>query len=468
MGMTNDPPDTSPKTATTARGTPTASARLSDGRVVELVHDPNAETTGLVIWRGDRWTVERSVLLDSGRRLVPYSARNNLIRNDVVLLPRHPEEYGTETALVEEVQAYIRRYVDVSERFEKLASYYVLLTWVYDRFNELPYLRLRGDYGSGKTRFLLTVGALCNKPVFASGASTVSPLFHTLDAFRGTLILDESDFRFSDAKADIVKILNYGNVRGFPVLRTEVTPRREYNPRAFHVYGPKIVATRGYFDDRALESRFITEETGGRTLRKDVPISLPDTYREEARTLRNKLLMYRFRMYRRLAVPTDMTDPMIEPRLNQIFQPLRAVIGSGPLVEDMQRLARAYQQDLFADRNLEVEAQVLDTVASFVREGEGARISIKAIAERFARRHGADYGGHVSPKWIGTIVRRKLHVRTTKSHGVYVIPLSERPRLQRLFERYGIAASGRPGSGGDAGDVGDEEPAPGGGRVAST
>src|SRR5437868_7678103 len=96
---------------------------------------------------------------------------------------------------------------------------YVLLTWVYDRFNELPYLRLRGDYGTGKTRFLLTLCSICYKPIFASGASSVSPLFHMLDRFGGTLIIDEADFRFSDEKADLTKILNNGNVRGFPVLR---------------------------------------------------------------------------------------------------------------------------------------------------------------------------------------------------------------------------------------------------------
>ena len=79
---------------------------------------------------------------------------------------------------------------------------------------------LRGDYGSGKTRALLTIGSLCYKGFFASGASTVSPIFHTLDAFRGTLIFDEADFRFSDERAEIVKILNNGNVSGLPVLRT--------------------------------------------------------------------------------------------------------------------------------------------------------------------------------------------------------------------------------------------------------
>ena len=133
------------------------------------------------------------------------------------------EEYGSEAELIAEIQTFIHRYVDVSSLFESIASYYVLLSWVYDSFNELPYLRLRGEPGSGKTRFLLTAGSLCYKPIFASGASTVSPLFRIIDSFQGTLIIDEGDFRLSDERAEIVKILNNGNARGFPVLRTEVS-----------------------------------------------------------------------------------------------------------------------------------------------------------------------------------------------------------------------------------------------------
>src|SRR5256714_14465373 len=123
------------------------------------------------------------------------------------------------------------------------------------------------------------MGSLCRFPLFASAASTVSPIFRLLDSFRGTLIL-EGDFRFSDEKAEIVKILNNGNARGFPVLRSEVTPQREFNPTAYAVFGPKLVATRGFFQDRALESRCITEEMGQQHLRDDVPISLLPAYKQ--------------------------------------------------------------------------------------------------------------------------------------------------------------------------------------------
>src|SRR6266851_6547299 len=68
--------------------------------------------------------------------------------------------------------------------------------------------------------------------------------------------VDEGDFRFSDERAEIIKILNNGNAKGFPVLRSEPSLNgKEYNPRAYAVFGPKLVATRGYFEDRALESR---------------------------------------------------------------------------------------------------------------------------------------------------------------------------------------------------------------------
>jgi len=130
-----------------------------------------------VLEKDGTWHFADSVPIYASVHLVPYSARNNPLAHDVVLLPSAPEEYDSEAELLREIESFIHRYVDVSPLFEKIASYYVLLIWVYNRFNELPYLRLRGEPGSGKTRFLLTVGSLCYKPIFASGASTVSPLF---------------------------------------------------------------------------------------------------------------------------------------------------------------------------------------------------------------------------------------------------------------------------------------------------
>ena len=66
------------------------------------------------------------------------------------------------------------------------------------------------------------------------------------------------------------------------MLRSESVSGREFSPKAYSVFGPKLIATRGYFQDRALESRCLTEEMGGRKLREDVPINLGNEYVAEA------------------------------------------------------------------------------------------------------------------------------------------------------------------------------------------
>jgi hypothetical protein len=440
----------SPKTV------PTVSATLQDGSLVEMVSAERPPQTALIVWKDGAWKREASVSFNDSKRLVPYSPTNNLISNKVVLFASEPEEYGSQSELVREIEVFIHRYVDVTPLFEKIASYYVLLSWIYDGFNELPYLRLRGDPGCGKTRFLLTVGALCYKPIFASGASTVSPLFRILDAFRGTLIVDEGDFRLSDERAEIVKILNNGNAKGFPVLRTEVSNKKEFNPTAYKVFGPKLIATRGFFEDRALESRCLTEAMGQFRLRADVPINLPSTYEDEALHLRNKLLLFRFRNLHNVRTDDRLIDRSIEPRLNQVFVPLLSIVSEEAARADIRELARRYNKEMISDRAMDTEAQVLEVIKELIAADK--KPSINAIAGRFMERYGEHYERKITPKWIGGMIRKRLNLKTQKSNGVFMVPLSEETKLIRLYERFGIGdalAGDREEPDGDVGDNGD-------------
>jgi hypothetical protein len=431
-------PNPQPRRSTGPRRIPTASLVFEDGRILETVHRPREGRTAFVVWQDGAFRYETEIKLADGSVAVPYSAANNLLKHEVVLFPEKPGEYGSETELVAEIQAFIHRYSDLSPLFEKVSAYYVLLSWVYDAMSELPYLRVRGDPGSGKTRFLLTVGPLCYKPIFASGASTVSPIFRILDAFRGTLVVDEGDFRHSDERSEIVKILNNGNARGFPVLRSEAIREREYNPRAYAVFGPKLVATRGYFEDRALESRCLTEEMGQTRLRTDVPINLPPQYRDEVADLRNKLLMFRFRRLRETRVDEALVDRTLEPRLNQILVPLMSVVGDAAIREEVRHLAHRLDREMLTDRGMDTEAQVLQVIRDLV--ASGTVLSVKEIASEMALRHGEDYERKVTPKWIGWIIRRRLKLLTEKRQGIFVVPDFEGTKLDRLYERYGIGA----------------------------
>ena len=432
---------------------PTVSEVLEDGTIIELVYWPERRTTQLALFSGGRWTLQGHVEMEN-RRFVPFSANNNLIKNEVVLLPSEPSVYGSEQALISEITRFIHRYADLSPTFERVACYYVLLSWLYDAFNDLPYLRLRGDFGTGKTRALLTIGSLCYKPFFASGASTISPIFHTLDAFRGTLIFDEADFRFSDERSEIVKILNNGNVRGLPVLRTMMNSQREFNPQAFHVFGPKIVATRGRYEDKGLESRFITEETGSRPLRPDVPINLPETFKDDARELRNKLLLYRFHRRHEVKLNPALVDPKLEPRLNQIMLPLMSVVGDPTLRTELWSAAQNAQLSIVAERGLLMEAQVLEILEELMFSSNKLVVPVADITMGLIERYGAEYERPITNRWIGSILRKKLNLQTFKSHGIYVVPMEEKKKVDLLCGRYGVNVLTDASPSGTVGDMG--------------
>lgn len=417
------------------RALPTVSHRFPDGTLIELVYDPEMKKTQLAVGGPREPDLHDTYALPDGTRLKPFSASNNLIKHQVLLLASRPEPYGTLADLVQRIDAYLHRYVDVGDAFRTLASYYILLTWVYDAFNELPYLRLRGDYGSGKTRALFVIGSLCHKAFFASGASTISPIFHMLDTFRGTLIFDEADFRFSDEKAELVKIFNNGNVRGFPVLRTAVTPKKEFEPRAFNVFGPKIVAMRRSYEDEALESRFFTEEMGRKALRTDIPISLPDSQRQEALALRNALLWYRFAMLPLLFAHEALVDPTVSPRLNQILVPLLSIIEDEQDREVIRHLVEGQDVVRQAPRRESLEGVLLQVLSECFESKEVLSVSVGALTARLIDRVGETENRPLTTRYVGYLLRARLGMETVRRQGKYLVFRSALDRLALPEER---------------------------------
>jgi hypothetical protein len=124
------------------------------------------------------------------------------------------------------------------------------------------------------------------------------------------------------------------------VLRSEVSGKRgEFNSRAYAVFGPKLVATRRVFEDRALESRCLTKEMGQSRLRDDVPISLPPGHKDEALRIRNQLLLFRFRNLHKRRAAEELVDRAIQPRLNQIFVPLMSIVDDPKARAELRELA---------------------------------------------------------------------------------------------------------------------------------
>jgi len=414
---------------------PITSLRLINGVIGEMVYDQqNAQTQFVISQKGEIGTAP--FITEKRVRYEPYSAHNPLLIHHVIRFPETAEPFKDTASLMQAVRSFISRYMELPSIMESIAVHYVLLTWVYDQFNELPYLRIRGDFGTGKTRFLSVVGALCYKPIAASGASTVAPLFHILNQIGGTLVLDEADFRFSSEKSDITKILNNGNAKGFPVLRCELKDKKEFKPKAYTVFGPKIIASRGSYADDALESRCITFDTQFKRTRRDIPHSLPANFEEDAMTLRNQLLTWRFKQLLE-DIPEHAFIESLSARFNQIYAPLLSLVSDITLKDDIIAFAKKAQDQLRVDRGLQLEADVLTVIKC--REEQKRSLTIGAIAKDFADRFQENYERKITPSWVGWVIRKKLQLMTRKSKGAYILAEGQRDFLDTLYEKFDVS-----------------------------
>jgi hypothetical protein len=393
--------------------TPICFANLGNNRLIELFSIDGRVMLG--VFDGDK-VIYASSCRHNNLEFVP-GIDPLLVSKGVVLLPTKSEDYGSMAELINEIKQFIHKYSDVSLKVEQLAAYYGLLTWVYDDFYAVSYLRAMGDYGTGKSRFTKAVGAISYKPMFVSGAATVSPIFRIIDCIRGTLVLDEGDFKDSGIWSEMIKILNCGFERGTPVLRTAELKGRVLKPEAYEVYGPKVIATRERFKDTALESRCITVPFESKKIRDDIPLHLPSAFYEEATRLRNRLVNFRLRNFGKLMITDEsgLKLPGLESRLNQIFLPLASLAaGDKEFLGDVKNLMFDCQRELVASRSATYEASTLVAIDGLIADGFGAP-TMGDIAEKVNVIEGLPDRKALSPKKIGSLVRTNLMLVTRKS-----------------------------------------------------
>lgn len=371
-----------------------------------------------------------------GRKYRPLPPDYNLVDKNVILFPSLATPYESEEEILTEVQHFIHKHLDISEVFERIATYYVLFTWLFDKFNEVPYLRAIGDFGSGKSRFLQAIGILCYKPVFTGGATTPSPIFRIINEVKGTLIIDEADFKHSDMTSEVVKILNTGYQKGMPVLRSE--GKGVFEVKAYDVFCPKIVATRETFNDKALESRFLVEEMGNGKLRADIPRTLKEEFYRDAEEIRNKLLMWRLKNYFSPVVHREELIEGIHPRLNQIVIPLLSIIEDDASRERLKVFIIEYNGELTADRGLSWESDIVFAILKLEHESFGHEITVKEIAKTVNEQ--IDDGEEtLTARKVGWYLRKRLQLKPYRRNRGYVLSFKQnRQKLDFWKERYGI------------------------------
>jgi hypothetical protein len=399
-----------------------------------MVIRDDGERTFMVIENG---TIKQARYYNTAK--ASYIPTDDLLAGEVVHFAPTATHYSSQSILFQEIKDFIHKYLELPANFEDIASLYVLLSWVYEFSPTMPYLRVIGDWGSGKTRFLQVVGDICFRPIFASGATTPAPVFRILEQYRGTLVLDEADFKDSSSWVEMVKLLNNGYRPGMPVLRADKEDGKWY-PRSYQVFGPKLIATRFNFKDEALESRCLTAEMLPLT-RDDIPRVLPQSFQKEVNELRSKLLTFRLGNLMRLKDKTfgnELLEPGLQPRLQEILIPLRVMLnGDSSMIEALAGFVHRLQESIFSRRRESDAGRVLTAIIALHEEEQ--ELSSKNIAEKANELE--EEAPVLNSEKVGWLTRRLGFAKDKGGSSRRRVILWNQERVERLIKQYGLEVS---------------------------
>jgi hypothetical protein len=163
-------------------------------------------------------------------------------------------------ALLQDVRAFVRRYVVLTAEQEVAVTLWTLHTWAIEAADLSPYLSVSSAVmRTGKTRLLETVERLVRSPWRVVQPSE-AVLFRKLGQGDATLLFDEVDTVFgknvSDAQEGIRAVLNCGFQRGATIPRCI---DRGQKIEEFAVFGPKLLAGIGLPPPTVRDRSFVIE-----------------------------------------------------------------------------------------------------------------------------------------------------------------------------------------------------------------
>jgi hypothetical protein len=171
-------------------------------------------------------------------------------RDDLLSAP-DPPDVPDGRELLDDLVAFIRRFVVMSEAQARVLALWIPHTHAFEAAETTPYISITSaEKESGKTRVLEVLSTLVARPWF-TGRTTAAVLIRKIDAERPTLLLDESDAAFKGDKEYAEALrgqLNTGYRRGGAASLC-VGQGANISYKDFETFSPKAIAGIGSLPD---------------------------------------------------------------------------------------------------------------------------------------------------------------------------------------------------------------------------
>lgn len=359
-----------------------AAFELPDGRLAEIVSAPNGTGTRFCLFRpGSQACAFAEQLEQAGKIIKP--AASEWVKMTALLLPGEPDFSETHVRqLCADVRTYLGRWFEGEERLLWISALYVLLTWRIHIISEVPYLRVLGEPGTGKSRWLSAMAQVCHRAVQPFVDISESSLFRLLKAVPdATLANDEADRR-TTLDDPVTQVLRAGMERGRHIWRSDpIAVGQAHEPQAFPAFGPKLLAAARPFKDDALESRILSFSVPLREVSEHIPLNVQTKLPAEGTALRNRLLAHRIESHaqreqfssRMAEAANKLRGEHLEGRAIQIGSALFALAeetGLPPAIEACREVLRQHSHGITQGRRESLDGVIFEALESMRGEGK--------------------------------------------------------------------------------------------------
>ena len=290
-------------------------AVLQDGSLVELIEDPNNPARTLLLVSKDGHVEYTDRLEYGGQILVPLQRNNEILKR--LRLPRGTKPFESVGSLVKDVNSLLMNNVVLDPGYPLVLTYFVLSTWLVDRFLVAPYVALIGLPASGKTTLLKVLSLVCRRAILTVDIPSAA-FFQTYSRLIPTLLIDEAGSYKNNQ--EFRRLLRMGTTRGVLAIQGN---------HVFHAFGPKVISWLEPPDDPALNSRCILapmKQVNEVRLNKLAAQNLE----EQAAELQAKLLQFRLANYAFPRIPVIAGAEDLPPRTRDLLNCLAAPLGEDP------------------------------------------------------------------------------------------------------------------------------------------
>jgi hypothetical protein len=344
------------------------------GWLIDYIYDPVTAKAQLA-YRNPQGEIGTANHLDiDGKRYVPRL--DEFVQKSVVVFPAALGTLKTTAELLFIHETHHRRSFLVDRPSDyKMASYYSVFSWVYDCFNELPFLRARGGKDTGKSAIMLRIGYICYRLSKSTGIGSTASLKHAQELYKGCIYMDEMDI--ADKFDERIVMLNVSAMKDQAFIwsmKPVSGPEGEtlYEPQAHNVYGPKLITMYGSFADEATESRCITFELFGKDMAElkaqGIPRRLNAEWHRQALLIRNMSLHWRLKHWRpNIDIPDDLEDDSVSTRANQVTVPIKFIVKDDPVaLAEVTAAVREMYEDEILERAQSFPARFLEAIVSLL------------------------------------------------------------------------------------------------------